>query len=176
MKYRIFINIIILASLLIFCSPDTETRKIKLSDVSDNITSEDQITSSIHLEPASRRAVAVMFFDNMTGDYNLDWLKQGLTEMFIRTLSQSQRISVLSTDRLYELTERLGGDTLAGEIDMDMAAVFAQRADVEAYLTGNISKSGDSLRISVQLHESVNGRVIREASAEGPGLVASHSV
>ena len=92
--------------------------------------------------------------------------------MFIRTLSQSQRLSVLSTDRLYEVLERLGESSSQQAIDIDMAAIVAQEANVEALVSGNISKEGDSLRINVKVYEPNQGQVLKEESVEGSGLEA----
>ncbi|MBN2416472.1 tetratricopeptide repeat protein [bacterium] len=160
----------VLLPALFSCAPDNDQRRIRLSGGESVQPATADTSTSIYLEPASRRAVAVFFFQNRTGDYDLDWLQQGLTEMFVRSLSQSQRLSVLGTERLYELTERLGGDSTARDIDMDMAAVFARKANLEAYLSGNITKTGDSLCITVQLHEADSGTVLREETAEGAGL------
>ena len=172
MRIRSFILPSLIFSLAVFlaCDRSTEKRKIKLSDQSTTTRTDDQLTTTIHLEPILRRAVAVMFFENKTGDENLQWLQKGLTEMFIRSLSQSQHISVLSTDRLNEIFERLGKGASPEEMDMNMAAIVAREANVEALLTGNVSKNGDSLRIDVRVHEPNQGQILREASVEGPGL------
>ena len=144
-------------------------RKIRLSDQQTQTRTDDQLTTTIHLEPTLRRAIAVMFFDNQTGDQNLEWLQKGLTEMFIRSLSQSRSLSVLSVDRMYEIFKRLG-KTEPEEVDVDMAAVVAKEANVEAVLTGHITKIGDSLRIDVVVRESNQGQIIKRESVEGVGL------
>jgi len=171
MKTRTILLFCLLFLLTQSCQkPSGSKRKIKLTDQATATRTDDQLTTTIHLEPTLRRAIAVMFFENQTGDESLEWLRKGLTEMFIRALSQSQYVSVLSTDRLYEILERLDKSSSSEAIDMDMAAIVAQEANVEALLTGNISRSGDSLRINVKLHEPNQGQIIQEASVEGPGL------
>ena len=152
------------------CDNNTERRKIKLSDESVSTSSNKQLTTTIHLEPAERRSVAVMFFENLTGDDNLQWLQKGLTEMLIRALSQSHSLSVLSTERLFEILDRLGRASSANNIDVDLAAIVAREANVETVLTGNITKVGDSLKINVRVHEANQGKILREESVEGPGL------
>ena len=80
-----------------------------------------------------------------------------------------QTLSVLGTDRLHEIIERLGQQG-AKEVDMDMAAIVAKEANVEAVLSGNIVKSGDSLQINVRVHEANDGQILKEESVEGIGL------
>jgi len=156
--------------LIIHCGRPASQRKIKLS--TENVTTEagQQLTTTIHLEPAKRRSVAVMFFQNKTGDQNLEWLKKGLTEMFIRSLSQSQYLSVLTTERLFETLERIKATSNVDQFNMEMAAIVAKEANVETILTGNIVKNGDSLQINVKLQDPNRGIVLKEESVEGPGL------
>ncbi|NQT26611.1 tetratricopeptide repeat protein [candidate division KSB1 bacterium] len=165
----IFICLIIGTMLFIQCQKTDGQRKIRLSDQPMNSGSDAQLSTTIYLEEQQRRSMAVWFFQNETGDENLEWLQKGLTEMFIRALSQSSSLSVMGTDRLYEIIERLGEDVSSTQMDMDMAAIFAQEANVEALLTGNISKHGDSLQINISLHEP-DGIVLSKESIEGPGL------
>src|SRR5207245_2073827 len=46
---------------------------------------------------AGRKAVAVLYFSNLSQDASLDWLDRGLTEMLTTNLAQVQGIDVLST-------------------------------------------------------------------------------
>lgn len=169
------IKVILLIFSLIFCFQACEKsaenkRKIKLADTNTSVQSNQQISTTIHLEPKERRSIAVMFFQNLTGDKNLEWLQKGLTEMFIRALSESQYISTLSTERLFEIIKRLKESSTPENIDLDLAAVVAREANVEAVLTGNIHKIGDSLRINVTLREPKDGQILQQESVEGPGL------
>ncbi len=168
----IYICLFVFAISFIFCQRNAdERRKIKLSQNGDSGDLSGQTSTTIRLDSQDRRSIAVLFFDNLTGDANLEWLRTGLTEMFIRTLSQSRSLSVLSTERLIEIITRLEQlQANKQEIDMDLAAVVAREANVEAILTGNVSRRGDSLRIHVRIHDANQGIVIKEESIEGPGL------
>ena len=171
MKYRyLYFLLAISVVTLLACDRETERRKIRLSDQIRETRTDDQITTTIQLEPKERRSIAVMFFQNLTGDKNLQWLQKGLTEMLIRALSQSRSLSVLSTDRLYEILKRLDQSTSAEKIDMDMAAIVAREANVEAILVGNITRSGNDLKINVKLKEPSQGMTLKEESVEGSGL------
>lgn len=152
------------------CNQNSEPRKIKLSQPDGVDKSNRRFTSTIHLEPTLRRAIAIMFFENTTGDQKLEWLQKGLTEMLIRSLSQSRSLSVLSTDQLFSILDSLDQDDSAQPIDVNLAAVVAREARVEALLTGKIAKNGDSLQITVQVHEPTRGQILTQETVEGPGL------
>ncbi len=169
MKSRLLISFLLISIIsLISCDRETEKRKIKLSEESTINQRNEQFTSTIHLEPTLRRAIAIMFFENKTGDQNLEWLQKGLTEMLVRSLSQSSSLSVLSTDRIFEILNRLGKSPEA--LDFDIAAIVAKEANVVAVLTGNISRNGDSLQINVKVLEPNQGKILKEESVEGAGL------
>lgn len=163
--------ILMIVCILFFsCNRSQEQRKIRLSDDSIEGGESSQLSTTIYLEQQQRRSLAVLFFQNKTGDQNLEWLQKGLTEMFIRALSQYHSLSVLGTDRLYEIAQRIGSDVSAENMDLDMAALFAREAKVETVLTGNITKNGDSLQINVNLHEPQKGMVLSRESVEGSGM------
>lgn len=157
--------------LLIFaCEKNAEKRKIKLSNGTTNKNIDQQLTSTVRFAARERRTIAVMYFQNLTGDANLQWLQKGLTEMFIRGLSQSSNLSVLSMDRLTEILRRLGREGTTKTINLEIAALVAREANVEAVLLGHISKKGDNLQINIKLQESEQGKIFKEESVEGSGL------
>jgi pentatricopeptide repeat protein len=170
MKYRFVFLLLLLIISLVSCNQEPEKRKIKLSNEITATRQDQKLTTTIQLEPRERRSIAVMFFQNQTGDQNLQWLQKGLTEMFIRALSQSRSLSVLSTERLHEILERIGKSDVPKSIDLDLAAIVAKEANVEAIVVGNITKNGDELKINVKLKEPNQGMVLKEESVEGPGL------
>lgn len=171
MKYRtLFALFSILIIFMLTCDRETEKRKIKLSKETITTRQDPQLSTTIQLEPRERRYIAVMFFQNQTGDRNLEWLQKGLTEMFIRALSQSRSLSVLSSERVYEIYKRIAQYNKSDSVNLDLAALVAKEANVEAVLVGNITKRGKDFRISVKLKEPNQGMVLKEESVEGHGL------
>ncbi len=56
---------------------------------------------------SGKPSLAVLYFDNTTGDKELEWMRTGITEMVVTDLSQSQDIEVVGTDRLYGILAEL---------------------------------------------------------------------
>ncbi len=171
LKFALFVSLIFIFNFF-NCERAEEKRKIKLAEENVQTGTDKRFSSTIHLEPTLRRAIAVMFFENKTGDQNMEWLQKGLTEMLVRSLSQSSSLSVLSTERLFEILKRLGEDYSGEDINFDIAAVVAKEANVQAILTGNLTKIGDTLRIDVKVHDPNLGKIISIETVEGPGLDA----
>ena len=113
-----------------------------------------------------RRSVAVFYFDNLTGDPQLDWLRTGLTDMLVTNLSQSPGLRVLGTSRLYQLLEESGHRD-----DRTMSApvveAVARKAQATTALVGSFVRAGSQVRIQATLQDPKSGEVIASERVEG---------
>ena len=107
----------------------------------------------------TRPSVAVLHFENNTGNTSMDWLRTGLTDMLVTDLSQSTEVEVLSTDRRVQILRDLGkleDKTIAFETVQELA----RRAHVKHVLIGSYVKAGETIRINVRLQEAASGKII----------------
>ena len=118
--------------------------------------------------PSGKASVAVLLFENNTGDESLDWMRAGLTNMLVTDLSQSAEFEVLGTDRLVQILQDLGrlDDRV---LSADLIEEIADRAAVDTVLVGNYVKAGDTIRISARLQEAQTGRIVSAEKVEGAG-------
>jgi serine/threonine protein kinase/Tfp pilus assembly protein PilF len=117
---------------------------------------------------ASKPSLAVLRFENLSGDPSLDWLQTGLADMLITDLSQSTDLDVLSTDRLYQVLrdmKRLDERIESLEVVQDLA----ERGGVRTVLEGSFLKAGDSIRINVRIQDAATGRIVTSEKVEGIG-------
>jgi tetratricopeptide (TPR) repeat protein/TolB-like protein len=121
--------------------------------------------------PASdtgKPSVAVLYFENNTGNAQLDWLRTGLTDMLVTDLSQSPDVEVLGTDRLVQiLTAMKRQDDKV--ISFDTVQEVAKRAGVKTVVLGSFVKSGDTIRINTKLQEVSTGRLLTSERVEAIG-------
>jgi serine/threonine protein kinase/tetratricopeptide (TPR) repeat protein len=113
-----------------------------------------------------RSSLAVFFFENLSGDAELDWLRAGLPDMLVTSLSQSPTLRVLSTSRLLQLLDEAGAGDAPGVSAATVSAI-ARRADVETALMGSFVRVGSQLRIQAQLHDPGTGEVLASEQVEG---------
>jgi TolB-like protein len=118
------------------------------------------------MESDGRRSLAVFYFDNLSGDPKLDWLRTGLTDMMVTGLSQSATLRVVSTTRLYQILDELGHRDDAANSAQVVASV-ARRADVATALVGSFVRAGSQLRIQAQLQDPQSGEVLASERVEG---------
>ena len=113
-----------------------------------------------------RRSVAVFYFDNLSGDPQLDWLRTGLTDMLVTNLSQSPGLRVLGTSRLYQLLDETGHRD-----DRTMSAPIvesvARKAQAATALVGSFVRAGSQIRIQATLQDPKSGEVIASERVEG---------
>ena len=113
-------------------------------------------------------SLAVLHFENLSGDPELEWLRMGLTDMFVTDLAQSPELEILGTDRLYQILDEM--DRLhGGPMSSEAIEELARRASVNTVLRGSFAKAGDLIRISARLEDAHTGRVLLSEKAEGTG-------
>jgi tetratricopeptide (TPR) repeat protein/DNA-binding winged helix-turn-helix (wHTH) protein len=110
-----------------------------------------------------RKAVAVMYFDNQSGQRELDWLREGLADMLITNLSRSPQLSLLSRQQLHALLERIGHEP-AEPIRFDEAMEIARRSRAAVIATGGFAQFGAKVRLDAQLHDVATGELLAAES------------
>ena len=120
------------------------------------------------LAPDSKPSVAVMYFQNNTGNTQLDWLRTGLTEMLVTDLSQSPDVEVLGTDRLYQILAALKRQD-DPVVSLDTVQEIARRAGVKHVVVGNYIKAGETIRISITLQEAATGKIVSSERVDAVG-------
>ncbi len=114
----------------------------------------------------AKRSLAVFYFDNLSGDPRLDWLRSGLTDMLVTNLSQASGLRVLSSSRLYQLLEESGHrDERA--VSAQAVQVVSRRAQAATALVGSFVRAGSQLRIQASLQDPATGEVLASERVEG---------
>ena len=124
--------------------------------------------SDAALEDAGRKSLAVLFFENVSGDSELDWLRAGIADMLVTDLAQSTGLEVLSTSRLFQL---LSDFSVEEGAPVPLAAVqrMAREESIEAVVRGRFLRDGSVLRITVQMEDALTGSLLQSMSVQGEG-------
>jgi adenylate cyclase len=94
-------------------------------------------------------SIAVLAFDNMTGDKEQEYFSDGFTEHIITSLSKVPYIFVIARNSTFAYKGK------AVKINQ-----IAEELGVRYVLEGSIQRSNDSLRITVQLIDAITGHHI----------------
>jgi serine/threonine protein kinase/tetratricopeptide (TPR) repeat protein len=123
----------------------------------------------VHGPTASGKpSLAILYFDNVSGDKSLDAWKTGLTELLITKLSQSKFISVLDGTTVYSILKKLNLDDAKKYTIGDLKRV-ADEGRTTHTLTGSLMKTGQNFIITFSLQKPRSGEVISSIPVECHG-------
>jgi serine/threonine protein kinase/tetratricopeptide (TPR) repeat protein len=100
--------------------------------------------------------LVVLYFENKSGDKNLDFWRVGLPEVLIPDLSQSRYIRVVTTDELLTVLRRLGLAD-AREYSSEDIGKIAALTRATHVLRGSFIKAGESIVITAGLQKPGTG-------------------
>jgi len=115
---------------------------------------------------SGRPAVAVMYFESLSGDEEIRWLSRGLPNMLVTDLAQTPGLDVVSSERIQKILRQIGQEDLEN-IDKSVVDEVARRAGAGAVVVGSIFKSGEEVRIDVQVQDVSSGRILSAERVQG---------
>jgi tetratricopeptide (TPR) repeat protein/predicted Ser/Thr protein kinase len=104
-------------------------------------------------------SLAILPFQNASGDASLDWLGSSLSEMLRTDIGQSEGFRTVSPDRLHEVLNALGV-TDSAQIDPGTLSRVAGLTDADMVLSGQYVKAGDKIQINAHLEDIKQQRTI----------------
>jgi DNA-binding winged helix-turn-helix (wHTH) protein/tetratricopeptide (TPR) repeat protein len=108
--------------------------------------------------PAGKRQIAVLRFENRSGQSDLDWLCQGLPEMLATTLSRTPLLNVLNREQLSLWLGRSGDSSLQGALNA------ARRSHAQVALLGTFARFGNSIRVDATIYDAQSGKRVASES------------
>jgi serine/threonine protein kinase/tetratricopeptide (TPR) repeat protein len=130
---------------------------------------------AVPLPPSDKPSLAVMYFENNTGDQKLDHWRKGISDLLITDLTQSKYVKVLGGDRLFDILsemDQLEARSYSSEVLKEVAA----QGGVNHIARGSYSKAGEILRIDLVLQDAHSGEPIATQRVEGKGQEAIFSM
>ncbi|UCC38338.1 MAG: protein kinase [Candidatus Aminicenantes bacterium] len=125
--------------------------------------------------PSGKPSLAVMYFENNTGDENFDHWRKALSDLLIADLSQSKYLNVVRGDRLFNILNQLG-QLEAKSYSSDVLRQVAARGKATHILQGNYTKAGETFRINIMLHVAGTEQLIGSEGIEGTGETSIFSM
>jgi len=124
---------------------------------------------------SGKPSLAVLYFENNTGDPALDHWRRALPELLVTDLSQSKYVKVLSGDEMFEILSKLDQaetKTYSAKTLKDVAS----RGGVNHILLGGLTKAGDSYRLDYRLKSYGSGETVGSGSVAGQGLESFYTM
>jgi len=127
------------------------------------------------LASSGKPSLAVLYFENNTGDVGLDHYRKAISDLLITDLSQSKYLKILSGAELYDILREMNLLEEKSYSSKDLKEIAAQ-GGVEHILLGNYTKAGENFRVSTMLHDAKTAELISSERVEGIGEASIFSM
>jgi tetratricopeptide (TPR) repeat protein len=120
-----------------------------------------------NLREEGKISVAVMPFQNMTNDTTWNVWQDGIQDMLITSLSNSEELMVRQTESVNGIIKSKGF-TNYSSITPAYASMISRKLDARVFIFGNIKKAGSIIRAYAQLIDSKTEAVLKAFQIETP--------
>ncbi len=112
--------------------------------------------------------IAVISFENLTGDEAYDRLQKVIPNLLITSLEQSKYLRVTTWQRMYDLLKQSGKQDVE-MIDEDLGFELCSMDGVDAIVLGSITKLGDVFATDVKVLDVHTKEILKSVRSEGRG-------
>lgn len=117
--------------------------------------------------PARRPVVAVLYFDNLTGDRDFDVFQKGLADMMVTDLVASEAVDVVEREKLQAVLDELRLQR-SRSFDPATAVRLGRLVGASHAVTGAVQEVRERLRLSVRVIDLTTDRVPVAQEVFGP--------
>jgi class 3 adenylate cyclase/tetratricopeptide (TPR) repeat protein len=117
-------------------------------------------------DPDGKISIAVMPFENLSGDTLYNVWQGGFQNLLITTLSNSEELSVRQYQAMYSILEGKRRSTHAS-ITPSVARELALKLETRTFILGNILKAGNKIRVNAQLVNAETEEIYKTYQVDG---------
>lgn len=125
-----------------------------------------QENSRIPREIRGKISIAVMPFKNITGDTIYTLWQEGMQNLLITSLSNSQELSVRQFETMNKAISA-SADVNYVSLTSSMVSDLAQKLEANTVISGNLHKSGSKIRITANIINAETGEVYKSYEMDG---------
>jgi serine/threonine protein kinase/cytochrome c-type biogenesis protein CcmH/NrfG len=115
------------------------------------------------------RPIAVISFENHTGDSQYDYLQKVIPNLLITSLEQSKHLSVITWERMHDLLVQAGWEDVE-VIDKDTGYEVCRLDGIDTIVFGTFTKAGDVFVTDVKILDVHSKELLKSVSAKGTGV------
>jgi len=119
--------------------------------------------------PKIENSVAVISFENQTGDKAYDYLQKAIPNLLITSLEQTGGLYVMTWERMSDLLAQIGKKEVEN-IDRELGFRLCRMEGVEALVLGSFIKAGEMFATDVKVLDAETKKSLKSASSRGEGV------
>ena len=113
--------------------------------------------------------VAVISFQNQTGNANYNYLQEAIPNLLITSLEQNRYIRVITWERLHDLLKQIGKENVE-VIDRDLGFELCRHEGVNTIVLGSFIKAEETFATDVKVLDVETKNLIKSTSSRGIGV------
>jgi|GEM_PF-511048 len=113
--------------------------------------------------------IAVVSFENQTGDASFDYLQKAIPNLLITNLEHSRFFRVMTWERMQDLLRQMGQDSVS-TIGADLGFELCRRAGCHIIVIGSYVKAGDVFVTDAKVLDVSSKQMLSSVSAKGTGV------
>jgi len=118
--------------------------------------------------PKIENSIAVISFENQTGEKAFDYLQKAIPDLLITSLERKGELYVATWERMLDLLEQMGKKDIE-VIDRQLGFDLCRREGIEAIVVGSYIKAGETFATDVKVLDVETKKMLKSCSSRGEG-------
>jgi len=118
--------------------------------------------------PSDKPSLAILYFENVSGDESLESWRTGIPDLLITDLMQSRLVKLLPQDRIFSILKKLNLLEVKRYSSEDLIKV-ANDGAINHTVTGSLMKAGENIIITWRLQKPHTYEIVRSEKVECKG-------
>jgi serine/threonine protein kinase/Flp pilus assembly protein TadD len=121
------------------------------------------------LAPKIENSIAVISFENQTGDKGYDYLQKVIPNLLITNLENTGLHYVVTWERMHDLLKQIGKNDVE-IIDRDLGFDVCRLEGIEAIVLGFFTKAGDVFHTDIKVLDTETKKILKSYISKGEGV------
>jgi len=117
----------------------------------------------------AKTSIAVISFENQTGEKSYDYLQKAIPNLLITSLEQSKYLSVTTWERMHDLLKQIGKEDVEA-IDRELGFELCRMEGVDGLVLGSFVKAGDVFATDIKVLDVRTKDLLKSAQSKGEGV------
>lgn len=122
-------------------------------------------------ETIAPKPIAVISFENLTGDTTYNYLQKAIPNLLITSLEQSPFMQVTTWERMNDLLKQMGKENVQ-LVDKNLGFDLCRMDGVDIIVLGSFTKAGETFATDVKVLNVSTKAMVKSASAKGAGIAS----
>jgi len=121
------------------------------------------------IAPKIENSIAVISFENQTGDDAYDYLQKVIPNLLITNLENTGLFHVVTWERMHDLLKQIGKNDVE-TIDGDLGFEVCRLEGIRAIVLGFFTKAGDVFNTDIKVLDTETKKILKSYISKGEGV------